>query len=623
MNSKHLQKLAGTRFLLPLALAIAATPGFAADYWLWAGPTTLTMPDTGEVITAWGYAQDTTNSFGDGLDGTVTVPGPTLVVPPGDNTLTIHLYNNGLPEAVSIVIPGQVAALSPVKVADGLGRQRAHAFTAEAANGAEQTYSWSNLKPGTYLYHSGSHPQVQVQMGLYGGIKHDAVAGQAYSGVPYDAEVTLLYSEIDPALHAAVAGGTYGTAAYPSTINYLPKYFLVNGKPFAAGDPALAAGTAGQKTLIRFLNAGLKTHVPVIHGLDMQLVAEDGNPYPYVRNQYSAFLPASKTIDALIAPAATSTSAVYPVYDHRLNLTNSTLPEGGMLSYLSVAGAVGAPSATNDAYAATEDTVLAIAAPGVLANDSAGATASLVGSTHNGTLSLAADGSFSYTPNANFFGSDSFTYVASSGGMNSNTATVSIAVAGVNDPPTAVNNSYTMSQGGTLNIAAPGVLANDRDVDGDALTAIVPFGAASNGTVTGNADGSFSYTPTATFTGTATFTYMASDGVAQSTPATVSVTVNPNKAPVAVDDTATTRMNVATSINVIANDSDPDGTINPATVVIVTKPNKGGTATPNANGTVSYTPKLNFRGTEAFSYTVKDNLGKVSNKATVRVNVTR
>jgi FtsP/CotA-like multicopper oxidase with cupredoxin domain len=223
------------------------------------------MPD-GATVPMWGYALEPDNDFTT-LNGSVTVPGPVLTIPPGDGTLTIHLRNNGLPEPVSIVIPGQIADMEPFKLPDTHvpPRNRVHSFTAQTAPNSEHIYTWTNLKPGTYLYHSGTHPQIQVQMGLYGGIKHDAVAAtgstpaEAYTGVPFDAEAMLLYSEIDPALHTAVAGGTYGTPAYPSTINYAPKYFLVNGKPHEAGDPALPAGAVGQRTLIRFLNAGLQT----------------------------------------------------------------------------------------------------------------------------------------------------------------------------------------------------------------------------------------------------------------------------------------------------------------------------------------------------------------------------
>ena len=98
---------------------------------------------------------------------------------------------------------------------------------------------------------------------------------------------------------------------------------------------------------------------------------------------------------------------------------------------------------------------------------------------------------------------------------------------GGNTPPVAANNSYSMTQGTTLNVAAPGVLGNDSDGDGDSLTAVKLTDPA-NGTLNFNSDGSFDYTPTVAFTGAATFTYKANDGTDDSGTATVSITVNPS-----------------------------------------------------------------------------------------------
>ena len=166
-------------------------------------------------------------------------------------------------------------------------------------------------------------------MGLYGGLTQDAAAGQAYAGVPYDNQMLLLFSEIDPDLHAAVAAGQYGpNLPVSSTIDYAPHYFLINGKPYTDPSPPLAAGAAGQTTLLRLLNAGLQTRSPVLQGMHMRLVAEDGKPYPHAREQYSVFLPALKTVDAVITPAS---AATYPIYDRRL--------ADGMLAFLAVAEA--------------------------------------------------------------------------------------------------------------------------------------------------------------------------------------------------------------------------------------------------------------------------------------------
>jgi hypothetical protein len=131
-----------------------------------------------------------------------------------------------------------------------------------------------------------------------------------------------------------VALSTYGTPSYPSTLNYEPKYFLINGAPYSASSVPIPAGNAGTKTLLRFLNAGLKPRVPTLNGLNLSLIAEDGNKYLYAKEQYSMLLAAGKTMDALIMPASAGT---YAVYDRRLGLTNNTASLGGMLVYLNVA----------------------------------------------------------------------------------------------------------------------------------------------------------------------------------------------------------------------------------------------------------------------------------------------
>jgi hypothetical protein len=173
-------------------------------------------------------------------------------------------------------------------------------------------------------------------MGLYGSMKVDTVPGVAYPGVTYDNEVILFLSEIDPALRTALANGTYGTAAHPA-VSYEPKYFLINGQPYPNSQPILAHSlTAGEKVLIRFLSAALETHVPTLHGPAqyMSVLAEDGNPYPYPKTQYSVLLPAGKTMDALLTLPSSTPVGTYVVYDRRLALTNSKASPGGMLVVL-------------------------------------------------------------------------------------------------------------------------------------------------------------------------------------------------------------------------------------------------------------------------------------------------
>ena len=623
--------------------ALGHVPGAAAaEYWLRAEATTLTLP--GPVsVPMWAFSRcvDATYSACDAP----SVPGPALVVPPGEGLL-VHVKNT-LPEPVSIVIPGQVATMTPVWNDGSSGARpspaaRVRSFTNEAApGGGTADYAWPAMKTGTYLYHSGTHPQVQVQMGLYGAATKDAAAGQAYPGVAYDQAVTLLYSEIDPALHAAVAGPspTYGTAAGPtSTLNYVPRYFLVNGQPYASGTPALATVDTGKATLLRFINAGLNTHVPVIDGQYVKMIAEDGNPYPWAgnpRQRYSVFLPAAKTTDTLLTVPLDSTSTRVAIYDRTLALTNDRAGDGGMLAFLAVNQAV---DPTQHAPVFTSSPVTG-ATYGVAYGYTATATDADPGNTVTYSLDVKpagmtinpGSGAIAWTPAKSQVGSQAVTVRATDNTTRFAQQSFSIAVADANYAPVAVNDSFEMIQGSTLTRAAPGVLANDSDPDGDPLTATL-VAAPANGTLTLNANGGFTYTPPAAATGTRSFTYRANDATHSSAVATATVTILANRPPNAVDDTATATRRTGAAytplvIAVLANDSDPDtaidaaNTIAPGTVTIATQPNKGGTATANPDGTVSYTPARNFRGSENFTYRVRDTRNAQSNIATVRVNI--
>ncbi|MBW2623425.1 MAG: hypothetical protein JRD68_11015, partial [Deltaproteobacteria bacterium] len=175
-------------------------------------------------------------------------------------------------------------------------------------------YTWNNVRPGTFLYHSGTHPAVQVQMGLYGAIKKDAATGQAYSSASttYTKEGILVLSEVDPVLHAAVASGSYGPGlAVTSTMSYSPKYFLYNGVANLATSGIGASVVVGDRVLIRLLNAGLRTRMPLLLGLYMTLLAQDGNLLPYPLSQYSLNLEALKTMDVMISPTAAGSLAFH------------------------------------------------------------------------------------------------------------------------------------------------------------------------------------------------------------------------------------------------------------------------------------------------------------------------
>jgi len=276
------------------------------------------------------------------------------------------------------------------------------------------------------------------------------------------------------------------------------------------------------------------------------------------------------------------------------------------------------PVAANNSYSVNEDQPLSVAAPGVLGNDSDtwGDPLIAVKDTNpsNGTLALNANGSFTYWPKANFNGTDSFTYHARDGKYNSATVKVTITVGSVNDAPVAVNDSYSVSEDQTLNVAAPGVLGNDSDVEGNPITAVKDTDPGS-GTLTINANGSFSYKPNANFSGTDSFKYHAWDGTAGSNVATVTITVNGvNDPPAANNQSVTAEGNTAKAITLTATDVDGDA----LTYTIVTSPSHGGLSGTPPN--VIYTPAPNYSGNDSFTFRVYD--GKAESElATVSITV--
>ena len=282
----------------------------------------------------------------------------------------------------------------------------------------------------------------------------------------------------------------------------------------------------------------------------------------------------------------------------------------------------GAPATT---YITNEDVQLSIAAPGLLANDTDAVwdtlTASLLGAPSSGIAVVNADGSFTYTPNANFFGADTFTYRACDGGGSCDSATVYITVNSVEDTPIAVDDNYSVDEDDVLNEPAlTGVLANDTDGDGDPLTA-AKLSDPTNGTLNSfNANGSFTYTPDADYNGPDQFQYEVCDPT-MPTPlcdtATVFITVNSmNDPPIAVDDPdpgpppappLVTNEDTAIIIDVLANDYEDPVEGDPITVFSVTNGSNGTVA--NNVTDVTYTPNANWFGSDTFTYTITDGFG--------------
>jgi VCBS repeat-containing protein len=189
-----------------------------------------------------------------------------------------------------------------------------------------------------------------------------------------------------------------------------------------------------------------------------------------------------------------------------------------------------APVSAADNYATTVDQTLNISVPGVLSNDTDAngdtLTAQLVANAANGTVTLAADGSFVYVPNAGYIGADSFQYAAFDGELAGTAVTVNIQVqaAGQNTRPIVNNDNYIVEGDSPFTVGGSGVLGNDTDAQGDALVARL-FSGPQNGTVTLNEDGSFTYTPNAGYVGTDSFLYWAFDGQLGSSLAAVTLRV--------------------------------------------------------------------------------------------------
>ena len=189
-----------------------------------------------------------------------------------------------------------------------------------------------------------------------------------------------------------------------------------------------------------------------------------------------------------------------------------------------------APVANADSYSTPENATLQVSAPGVLGNDTDAQgnplTAALVSGPASGILALNANGGFTYIPVRDFTGVVTFSYRANDGALDSNVATVAIDVTPVNQAPVATADSYSTAENVPLIVAAPGVLANDTDLEGSPLSAALVSGPAS-GVLAFNVDGSFSYSPALNFVGSVTFQYKVNDGMLDSNTATVTIHVTP------------------------------------------------------------------------------------------------
>ena len=467
---------------------------------------------------------------------------------------------------------------------------RAQAFVQEAAaavaGGAAGSisYSWTALTPGTYLIESGSYPSIQGPMGLYGVLVVAAApvapstASTAYSvttktattaGVTYDADAVMLLSEVDAVQNQAAdtAARTPGfnpttpwspacsptgsknpsvtsapNTCYPPAVDYTPTYYFINGHGFDRSNPAFSAVTIGTPTavtdttgtlLVRFVNAGLRMHMPSIVGTQMALIAEDGHLQPDVavalvngvanttcpsgnvpvngacpKVQDAWFMAAGKVLDIAINPSGTLASA-YPAsftstFDRSLALSNNNQRDGGMQAYLVINGGaavltngvqtgfgaagLGFPGATaaqanNDtftlpAHAAATNVLVG----NVLVNDVGISNVGVVGTALAGVV-LNPNGMLTYTGNAG----GSFQYCGN--GATSFApplcATVTIKTTTPSAAPTAIAQTYTSVVNTLYNQSQPGVLTGVADPSGYAVFASTSATAVTEGSPAG------------------------------------------------------------------------------------------------------------------------------------------
>ena len=454
--------LTATVLLLGVGLAVAQQ-----TINLTAAPTTLTLPD-GSTVPMWGYSCGTAAAASTATcaalnpnapAATTTTPAgwsPVVVTVPYVSTgtiLTINLTNSlsftptgtTTPNTVptSLVIVGQVggglgslgqrtttaspdhsqaqsnvtwpivASPAPTPGTPPVQGPRVQSFATEVAAGATTALTWSSLKPGTYLLESGTHPSIQVPMGLYGILVVTAApagttAGTAYPAVgstpavTYSAEIPLEFSEIDPvqntSVNAAVNTVGFGETmvwsgqpggcgnpssstyheCYPPAVNYIPLYYLINGVAFNKTNATSsvfsvipASGISGN-VLVRLVNAGSRMHVPSIVGSlttqtvggansilsGFSIIAEDGNVLPGVpKVQSDLFMAAGKTNDVMINVPTSATAPALAVFDRELSLSgNATERDAGMLAYISINGSAVPSSPSIAAAIARADT---------------------------------------------------------------------------------------------------------------------------------------------------------------------------------------------------------------------------------------------------------------------------
>ncbi|HEY9811453.1 MAG TPA: tandem-95 repeat protein, partial [Halomicronema sp.] len=224
---------------------------------------------------------------------------------------------------------------------------------------------------------------------------------------------------------------------------------------------------------------------------------------------------------------------------------------------------------------------------------------------NNGILTQNEDGTFTYTPNPNFNGTDSFTVVISDGKGGTTTTEIILTINPVDDPLLVGNDNYITNENTPITLT--NLLENDSSIDGSKFS-ITNFSNPQNGTLTQNQDGTFTYIPNPKYHGTDQFTYTITDSKGNTNTGTVNITINSiNENPIVPNQTFTLQEDTPFLItNLLANATDGDGDV--LTIARFSNP-QNGTLTDNQDGTFTYIPNANFNGTDTFTYTVTDGSG--------------
>lgn len=281
LKFERLLALATALLALGVGEAVATVEGISGPSFNLTAKADYISSGDGQSILAWGYASDTSGSF----PGVMQYPGPTLIVNQGE-TVTVKLSNQ-LPVAVSIVFPGQEGVTSSGGVQGVLTREVAP-VTSDPDSSV--TYTFTAGQPGTYMYHSGTRPDLQVEMGLVGALivrPSGGAANQAYShpDSTYHHEYLFMLTEMDVSIHDQVAAGNLNpdTSNYKSVLWFLngrnaPDTMAANNLPWMQTQPynCMPRAHPGEKVLLRIIGGGRDLHPFHTHGNNTLLIARDG-----------------------------------------------------------------------------------------------------------------------------------------------------------------------------------------------------------------------------------------------------------------------------------------------------------------------------------------------------------